>query len=277
MNKAWLAKAGDKANSGDHQDYLFGNPLDRNAPTLDQEAELAFRKQYTDRAAEYDQNERARAYDEILDDPAYRESQERITARTNTDSDVSSALKSGRDWGRTWDRAHMRERIHGMNDFVRQYPEKAQAYAKRWNVFAEKNPEIKDMNNAQWDAWCSEHPGTFSSIGEYRNIARAVDHVERKQEMDRIQPQVHESYTKIAEIRGSIDVTETPRQKEEKTPLSEQKESLNNLQLEDVASEIRASIPAEIQSADRDTLLVMKKECADLRDAPGEGVREILD
>lgn len=276
LGKAWLERTDVEPLSGDHQDYLFGNPADHNAPTLDKDAELAFREQHADRATEYDRDEKMRAYEKISDDPAYGKMQEQITVRTNADSQVRVASKSGRDWGGTWDRVNTRENIHGMNDFARQYPEKAQAYADRWNDFIDKHPEIAGMNNAEWHAWCSERPGALS-MSEYRNMERAVEHVKRRKEMDLIQPRIHTAEKGLAEARADLGIAEPPTKVESETPLAREKEKLNSLQLADVASEMRASIPAEMHSANTEALYAMQQELADLPYVPGEDVKEILD
>ena len=277
LNQQWLERTGAEPLSGDHQDYLFGNPADRNATTLEQDAERAFREKFADRSAEYNENERVRAYDKISDDPAYRKLHEQITIRTNADSQVRASSKSGRDWGRTWDRVNMCENIHGMNDFARQYPEKTQAYTDRWNDFVDEHPEIADMNNAEWQVWSNDHPGTFALMSEYRDVARAVEHVKRKAEIDRTRPKVQESEMRLSEIRAELGVEKLQPTSAEETPLTRQKEQLNSLQLVDVASEIRTSIPAEVQSADREALQAMQKELVELPYVPGEDMREVLD
>lgn len=277
LNQQWLNQTGAEPFSSDHQDYLFGTSADSNAVTLDQDAERVFREQFSERAKGYDEMERIRVYESIADDPAYIDLQKQITIRTNTDSQVRAASRSGRDWGGEWDRANRREQLHGMNYFARTYPEKAQAYADRWNTFVDQHPEVINMNNAEWQSWCNDHPGLFSSMNEYRSIARAVEYTKRRSEVSVIYEEVRDTQAKLLEARSKfgLEILESP--KAEETPLTRQEERLKQLQLEDVVSSIRMSIPSELQSADRETLQAMQKELADLPYVPGEDMREVLD
>lgn len=277
LNQAWLKRTGTEPLSSDHQEYMFGNPADPGAITLEQRAERAFREQYADRAAEYAQTEKVRAYDDIRDDPSYRALQEQTTAQTNMDNRVRAAAESSRNWSGSWNRVNARERIHSLNGFAEQYPEKTQAYAARWDAFVGAHPEIAEMNNAQWEVWRGEHPGDSAAISDYRHVARAAAHGKRRQEMARLQPQVHKSEEGIAKVRAELGLAGTEPETKGETPLSRQKERLNYLQLEDVAAEVRTSIPAEIQTADKESLQAMQKELASLPYVPGNDVRQILD
>ena len=276
LNQTWLERTGVKPLSGDHQDYMFGNPIDQNETTLVQDAENAFREQFADRAAEYDRNERVKAYDNINSDPAFQQVQIDITERTNSDSQVRALLKTGGDGGDTWNRINLREHIHGMNGFARQYPEKAQAYADRWNTFVGVHPEISSMNTAQWNTWCEQHPGAFNAMSDYRNMARAVEHVKRQQETHQSSSRVHETESKIDEIRTMIGLAGNKSETEPNSPLTRDKQRLSDLQLEDVVSEVRMSVPAELLTADREALSALQKELSNLPYVPGQDAREIL-
>lgn len=274
LNKDWLKRNEVEAHSSDHQNYLFGDPTNLRASTLEKDAEKMFREKFSEKAAEYDQAEQIRTYTSLGDDPAYKEMQEQITVLTNRDGQVNSALKSGKDYANIWKRVNFRERLHGMNDFARQYPEKSRVYAKRWTTFVNMHPEVAKMNNAQWSDWTLENDGSNQMSG-YREIARAVDHVKNQEEMENIQPGIQEAEKEIANIRSQLDIPTENINAD--VPLSKNKERLIELQKETILTMVRSSIPKEIQSADSESLEAMYKELAKIFYLPGDDAREILD
>ncbi len=133
---------------------------------------------------------------------------------------MQAALNSGKDYGDTWNRVYSRERIHAINDFVVQNPEKAQVYASKWDAFVNKFPEVSGMNNAQWQSWLDEHPDTPNLIREYRDIARAVEYFNRKKEMEMVQSNLRETEYEISKIRKSLGISEQD-ETETGTPLAQ--------------------------------------------------------
>lgn len=134
-------------------------------------------------------SESERVYPSLREDPAYREMDTAITDRTNTDPTVQTAMQEGRAQGRygyeeAWDRANRRELLHGYDNFITQYPQKAEGYVQRWRQYVDQNPQVANMSNAEWDEWCNTH--STGDMTEYRTLARIIDQRKRNAELKRL-------------------------------------------------------------------------------------------
>lgn len=130
------------------------------------------------------ESERTRVYEDITEDPAYRKMEQEITKRVNRDEAVQVAMQKDRTsrsegYGVVWNRAALRERFNGLNQFITSYPEKARAYIERWDAYVQQRPEVADLVNSQWKEWCDTHPGA-SAMSEYRSLARVAAQRKRR-------------------------------------------------------------------------------------------------
>lgn len=120
------------------QDWIYGANSQwakgERPDTLDSRAEAQFRQQFPEDAQKYDALEQVRVYEKSDQDPAIARLESAVLQKTNNDAEFNQALPTGSNrFGETvaviWDRAHTRAIVQAYDQFVRQYPEKAQAYA----------------------------------------------------------------------------------------------------------------------------------------------------
>lgn len=118
-------------------------------------------------------------FDNIEDDPQWRELQDEITRVTNADPQVGAELRSGKTGTDAWERVNAREWHNRLRNFVLRYPEKALKYKTRWDAFVQDHPEVAQMNDDAWIKWCRSSPGTFREMSSLRLVGRAVKATQR--------------------------------------------------------------------------------------------------
>jgi ParB-like chromosome segregation protein Spo0J len=120
------------------QDWIYGANSQwargEKPATLNSRAEAEFRQQFPEDAQKYDALEQIRVYERPDQDPAISRLESAVLQKTNGDAELNEALSTGSNrFGETvsmvWDRAHTRAMLQAYDQFVQQYPEKAQAYA----------------------------------------------------------------------------------------------------------------------------------------------------
>lgn len=225
-------------------------------------AKAEFQQRFPEEFQKYEQAERTKVYDKITDDPAYRKMEEEITRRTNTDGAVRGAMREGRASGgegysAAWDRAAIRERLNGLDDFARSNPEKALAYTERWNQYVQQNPEVAEMWNSQWEQWCNTNPGA-SEMSEYRGLARVVEQKKRNSEIKLKNKSIGEA------------PPDSPIQREA-TARRDILRTTSAIEL------IKLSTSPELEGADDATLEAEQEKLKELPYYSGNDVRDILD
>lgn len=179
----WKRLTGKDILSGDGQDFLFGDPTafvrGEKPISVDQRATQMFKEAFPEDAQKYAEHEKRKVYDRLGDDPTYRFLNEEITKRTNLDSQVMAASRSGNDYSNTWYRINARETRVGLRQFAESNPEKAEGYAQKWRDYVTAHPQVEKMNNYQWDEWCKTHKEGYG-LGEYRDISAAIDSLQQQ-------------------------------------------------------------------------------------------------
>ncbi len=116
---------------GDYQDYIFGNPADLKAgkrPTsLDDRVKQVFRERFPEDAKAYE--ERGKIYEDPNKDPAIQAIEAQILQAANSDAEVNRARA---DYVNTWNNTYRRFSHEAWVNFVRLYPEKANAYRNKF-------------------------------------------------------------------------------------------------------------------------------------------------
>lgn len=107
------------------------------------------------KSAELDESKRI--YEEPHLDPLIRTAQDRIVTNTNLDPRVMSALKSGSadEYRMLWYQENEAQNRHEWDDFARNYPEKAAAYAEKHQGIKAALEEIKRQEQTQQQAQTS--------------------------------------------------------------------------------------------------------------------------
>lgn len=230
--------------------------------------------------------ESEKVYPSLRKDPAYREMDTAITARTNNDPTVQAAMRDGRAQGRygyeeAWDRANSRELLHGYDTFVTQYPQKAEAYAQRWRQYVEENPQVANMSNAEWDDWCNTHP--TGDMTEYRALARIIDQRKRNAELRELRATQGDRPDRSLASNGvplrqlSADETSVLAQRMSQAEQEDPKRRIDELFSRSAREVILLSTPVRLERADDEGLEAARKQLSQLPYFSGADMRDVLD
>lgn len=176
-SKDWL--------SAEHQDFMLGRSGEKDS-TADRIAFERFTKQHSQYASDVMERERSTVYDSLRDDPVAARMLDESLALANRR--FSGQLDKDADTSR---RAQFQAQFVGEHDaltkLVNEYPEKAEAYAQRWQKFVGDHPELAQTQGWQYDEWLKKNPEVKPPEDGVRKIAgiiekRNVDMVLREKE-----------------------------------------------------------------------------------------------
>lgn len=273
LNDRWLQQhPGETRLNGNHQDYLFGNPADVSASTLDIDARMAFQQEYPEKYAQYEENERVRAYDDIGKDPAFERMQKRILKEVNRDGAVLKGEMGA------YERVYAREQFYGAISFATRFPEKTAAYAKKWDQLVLNHPELDSMDNDEWRQFLfsEQSTGISSAYTEYRMIAGARDHIVRQKEIKRQQEATRRDARQVAQIKEALELQVESTGSVMQTALSRDILKTSEQILKEVAYAIRIGIPAEMHQRSQEVLQQDHERLAEEPFIPGQLVGELL-
>jgi hypothetical protein len=137
----WKQSTGKDIFSPEGQDFLFGDPTawkrGERPITIEERAQRVFAERFPEDAKRYAEKEKTRVYENPADDPAIKEVEETIIRITNRKvkqieegmwGEAAAKRASGMGYGDTWREVFIMEEMRAWDNFLWQYPEKAQAY-----------------------------------------------------------------------------------------------------------------------------------------------------